>query len=113
MRRFLPLILIALAIGMPLSAQRWSEAKANAWYEKQPWLVGANYNPASAINQLEMWQAEWIHWILFTLAVDNPVHKCKQVLSHATGTEACSFLVFSMVQFQVFQKLSQIGTNAA
>ena len=24
----------------------------------QPWLVGANYVPASAINQLEMWQAD-------------------------------------------------------
>lgn len=37
---------------------RWSEAQANAWYEKQPWLVGANYVVASAINQLEMWQEE-------------------------------------------------------
>ena len=24
----------------------------------QPWLVGANYTPANAINQLEMWQAD-------------------------------------------------------
>jgi len=37
---------------------RWTEAQAKAWYDKQPWLVGANYAPASAINQLEMWQAE-------------------------------------------------------
>ncbi|RZK41900.1 MAG: DUF1080 domain-containing protein [Pedobacter sp.] len=36
----------------------WSTEKANAWYKKLPWLVGANYNPATAINQLEMWQAE-------------------------------------------------------
>ncbi len=36
---------------------RWSEAKANAWYAKQPWPVGANYIPRDAINQLEMWQA--------------------------------------------------------
>lgn len=40
-----------------LGAERWSIAEANAWYEKQPWLVGSNYNPATAINQLEMWQA--------------------------------------------------------
>jgi hypothetical protein len=39
-------------------ADRWSEAKANEWYAKQPWLVGSNYIPASAINELEMWQAE-------------------------------------------------------
>src|ERR1700686_1764022 len=39
-------------------AQRWSEAQANAWYARQPWLVGSNYIPENAINQLEMWQAE-------------------------------------------------------
>src|ERR1700748_2310097 len=38
--------------------QRWTEAQANAWYAKQPWLVGANYIPSNAINQLEMWQAD-------------------------------------------------------
>ena len=36
---------------------RWSEERANAWYAKQPWLVGSNYIPKSAINELEMWQA--------------------------------------------------------
>ena len=36
---------------------RWSAAKANAWYAEQPWLVGANYVPSDAINQLEMFQA--------------------------------------------------------
>ena len=40
----------------PQSA-RWSEQKAQGWYAKQPWPVGANYIPRSAINQLEMWQA--------------------------------------------------------
>src|SRR5260370_27248946 len=35
---------------------RWPEQKANAWYAQQPWLVGSNYTPKSAINQLEMWQ---------------------------------------------------------
>jgi hypothetical protein len=39
-------------------ATRWSEQQANAWYARQPWLVGSNYVPKSAINQLEMWQAE-------------------------------------------------------
>ena len=36
--------------------RRWTEQKANAWYAQQPWLVGSNYVPGSAINQLEMWQ---------------------------------------------------------
>jgi hypothetical protein len=35
---------------------RWTEQKANAWYAQQPWLVGSNYVPKSAINQMEMWQ---------------------------------------------------------
>ena len=41
----------------PASAQRWSAADANAWYARQGWLTGANYIPANAINQLEMWNA--------------------------------------------------------
>lgn len=35
---------------------RWSRQRANDWYEKNGWLVGCNYIPATAINQLEMWQ---------------------------------------------------------
>jgi hypothetical protein len=37
---------------------RWSAQQANEWYAKQPWLVGCNYIPRTAINQLEMWQAD-------------------------------------------------------
>jgi hypothetical protein len=36
----------------------WTAEQANAWYATQPWFVGANFLPSSAINQLEMWQAE-------------------------------------------------------
>jgi len=36
----------------------WSEQRANDWYAQQPWLVGSNYIPKSAINELEMWQAD-------------------------------------------------------
>lgn len=46
------------ASGSHAATDRWSEAQAQQWYAKQPWLVGANYIPASAINQLEMWQAD-------------------------------------------------------
>jgi hypothetical protein len=38
------------------SAQRWSVQKANEWYAKQGWLRGCNYQPSTAINQLEMFQ---------------------------------------------------------
>ncbi|TDX01496.1 beta-L-arabinofuranosidase domain-containing protein [Dinghuibacter silviterrae] len=40
------------------SWRRWSSAKANAWYAHWPWLRGSNFTPSTAINQLEMWQAE-------------------------------------------------------
>ena len=36
---------------------RWSVQQANDWYAKQPWLVGANFIPSDAINELEMFQA--------------------------------------------------------
>jgi hypothetical protein len=36
---------------------RWPESKANGWYAQQPWLVGANFIPSDAINELEMFQA--------------------------------------------------------
>lgn len=48
-----------LALGRPVAAApRWSPEKANDWYKKTGWLVGCNYAPRTAINQLEMWQAD-------------------------------------------------------
>ena len=43
---------------LPSAPGRWTAAKANAWYANEPFLFGANYNPANAINELEFWQAE-------------------------------------------------------
>lgn len=37
---------------------RWSVEKVNAWYAAQPWPVGCNFIPTTAINQIETWQAE-------------------------------------------------------
>ncbi len=37
---------------------RWSADKAKEWYAKQGWLRGSNFQPSTAINQLEMFQAE-------------------------------------------------------
>lgn len=36
----------------------WSKEQANEWYEQWGWLRGADFLPSTAINQLEMWQAE-------------------------------------------------------
>lgn len=38
------------------SREVWTKEKANDWYAHQGWLVGANFIPSTAINQLEMWQ---------------------------------------------------------
>jgi len=37
---------------------RWSVERARDWQRTQPWLVGCNYLPSTAVNQLEMFQAE-------------------------------------------------------
>ncbi len=37
---------------------RWSVDEASAWYAELPWLVGCNFIPSTAVNQLEMWQAQ-------------------------------------------------------
>lgn len=55
-------LILALAFacvvgGAAHAAERWTPERASQWYAKQPWLVGSNYVPANAINQLEMWQA--------------------------------------------------------
>ncbi|MGA3087602.1 MAG: 1,4-beta-xylanase [Terriglobales bacterium] len=38
--------------------QPWTPDRANQWYVRQPWLVGSNYIPSTAINELEMWQPD-------------------------------------------------------
>ena len=40
------------------SDQPWTAERANRWYAQQPWLIGSNFIPSTAINQLEMWQAD-------------------------------------------------------
>ena len=37
---------------------RWSKEKAWSWHNEQPWYIGTNFNPSTAINQLEFWQNE-------------------------------------------------------
>jgi len=49
-------LLVFLSVETVAQAQRWPESKASAWGAQQPWLVGSNFIPANAINELEMWQ---------------------------------------------------------
>lgn len=58
-------LVLTLALGVavavtsaPAAARdRWTPEQAKDWYAHQRFLVGSNYLPADAINQLEMWQA--------------------------------------------------------
>jgi hypothetical protein len=58
--KFIAWVMVCLVVPCAGFAQssRWTEQKANDWYSHQPWLVGSNYIPKDAINELEMWQAE-------------------------------------------------------
>ncbi len=63
MKRRVGLILVASAWFVascaslsPKPVEQWSVEQANDWYDEMPWLVGCNFTPSTAINQLEMWQ---------------------------------------------------------
>jgi Cellulase (glycosyl hydrolase family 5) len=58
--RLVACALVFLLSFIPCAAQTtcWTEPRAADWYAKQTWLVGSNYIPSTAINQLEMWQPD-------------------------------------------------------
>jgi hypothetical protein len=63
LKRIIPAFLVLVIIHSCAPKNKptrdvWTKEQAQTWYSTQPWLVGCNYSPASAINQLEMWQAE-------------------------------------------------------
>lgn len=39
-------------------AKIWTPEKANAWYAQHKWINGSDYITSTAVNQLEMWQAD-------------------------------------------------------
>jgi hypothetical protein len=61
----LGIALIAMGLAFsgisPCAAQSdkpWPAEKAWEWYNKQPWIVGCSFLPSTAVNNVEMWQAE-------------------------------------------------------
>jgi hypothetical protein len=62
-KRFVPSLMhlfcaLLLCVIPASAATRWPAQRARNWYAAQPWLVGCNYIPSTAINQLEMWQSD-------------------------------------------------------
>jgi hypothetical protein len=72
-------VFVASAAHAANPAERWTKERAHEWHQRQPWLVGCNYTPRTAINQLEFWQADtfdpttidqelgWAHGIGFNM----------------------------------------------
>ncbi|WP_316828110.1 glycoside hydrolase family 2 TIM barrel-domain containing protein [Pedobacter miscanthi] len=54
--RYLFILITCLCSSASFAQSRWTTEQANAWYKKQAWMTGCNYQPASAVNQLEMFQ---------------------------------------------------------
>ena len=62
----LQLVLFALALMLVAGCMQdqpkmkesavWTADQAHAWYAEQGWIVGCNYTPYNAINQIELWQ---------------------------------------------------------
>lgn len=47
---------IFVGLNSGVARERWGIEKAKEWYSRQPWIVGCNFIPSTAINQIEMWQ---------------------------------------------------------
>ncbi|MDR3327909.1 MAG: 1,4-beta-xylanase, partial [Prevotellaceae bacterium] len=62
MKKYFFISIIAIACfnctQQPVPRKIWSVEQAKEWYKQWGWLRGCNFIPSTAINQLEMWQAE-------------------------------------------------------
>ena len=58
MKYFLTAILAFAFISLNAQTNVWSKEKVNEWYKQQPWPRGCNFQPSTAINQLEMFQKD-------------------------------------------------------
>ncbi|MXV17272.1 cellulase family glycosylhydrolase [Hufsiella ginkgonis] len=59
MKRTLFLLsLLFMGVGAFARQGMWTAQKATAWYKTEPWMRGCNFQPSSAINQLEMFQGD-------------------------------------------------------
>jgi len=94
---------------MPNATLQWSPQSAWKWYDRLPYQIGANFIPSTAINQLEMWQAEtfdaatidrelgwaaklgmnvmrvYLHDLLWAQDADGFCRRIEQYLSIASG----------------------------
>lgn len=92
---------------------QWTPAQANAWYAKQPWFAGCNFGPSTAINQLEMWQAD--SWDAATIdrelgwAEDLGFNSVRVFLHHLLWEQDQEGLLKRMDQFLALADKHHIG----
>ena len=84
-------------------AHRWCQSKAYEWYENNRWITGCNYIPATAVNQLEMWQPETFDIACInkelSWAKDLGFNTVRVFLHHLLWEEDCVGFVNRMNQF--------------
>ena len=52
------LLVFLISITGINAKSKWTVEEANSWYAKQGWIVGCNYTPSTAVNQIEMWHKD-------------------------------------------------------
>ncbi|MCX8481868.1 MAG: hypothetical protein ORN58_08115, partial [Sediminibacterium sp.] len=57
-----------------LDAQQWTKEQSWQWYNNQPYLIGCNYTPAFACNEIEFWQKESFD----TVAIEKELALCEK-----------------------------------
>ena len=55
---FIGIMLIACSQKTVSVREVWTKEQANEWYQQWGWLRGCDFIPSTAINQMEMWQAD-------------------------------------------------------
>lgn len=62
MKKYFTILTVILIVSSGFSQKKnvknnkWNIEKATNWYNANQWIIGANFVPSTAINQLEMWQ---------------------------------------------------------
>jgi hypothetical protein len=76
---------------LPAQNKVWSIEKANKWSKQWGWLRGSNFQPSTAINQLEMFQANTFDPITIDRELgwaEELGMNCMRVFLHHTAWEA-------------------------
>lgn len=87
---------------------RWTEERANAWYDGQKWTVGFNFLPKTAVNSTEMWQEE---------SYDPKEIETEIKLASETGFNSCRvflpYIVWEIEQDKFIKRLDNFLSIAA